>query len=135
MLKRGTPTIHISDCPDLGPVLFAVAACKNGGVFTGTARLKIKESDRGSAMAKELEKFGVSVQVNDDSVVVYPAKFHAPTGKLFGHNDHRIVMALSCMLTVTGGEIEGSEAVSKSMPNFFETLSQIGIKVTHYADN
>lgn len=135
MLKRGTPTIHISDCPDLGPVLFAVAACKSGGVFTGTARLKIKESDRGAAMAKELEKFGVSVKVNDDSVVVYPAEFHAPKESLCGHNDHRIVMALSCMLTLTGGEIEGSEAVSKSMPNFFEVLKQIGIKVTHYADN
>ncbi|MBQ4630102.1 MAG: 3-phosphoshikimate 1-carboxyvinyltransferase [Clostridia bacterium] len=135
MLKRGTPTIHISDCPDLGPVLFALAACKNGGVFTGTARLKIKESDRAASMAQELEKFGVSVKVNDDSVVVYPADFHEPNEVLNGHNDHRIVMSLACMLTLTGGEINGAEAVSKSMPNFFETLKQIGIKVKEIADN
>ena len=135
MLSRGTPTVHISDCPDLGPVLFALSACKNGGVFTGTARLKIKESDRAAAMAQELEKFGVSVRVDDDSVVVYPADFHAPTEPLLGHNDHRIVMALSVMLTLTGGEICGSEAVAKSMPNFFEALQSLGIKVTKYADN
>ena len=135
MLSRGTPTVHISDCPDLGPVLFALAACKNGGVFTGTARLKIKESDRAAAMAQELEKFGVSVRVDDDSVVVYPASFHAPTEPLQGHNDHRIVMALSIMLTLTGGEICGSEAVSKSMPDFFDALQSLGIKVTKYADN
>lgn len=135
MLSRGTPTVHISDCPDLGPVLFALSACKNGGVFTGTARLKIKESDRAAAMAQELEKFGVSVRVDDDSVVVYPADFHAPTEPLLGHNDHRIVMALSVMLTLTGGEICGSEAVAKSMPDFFEALQSLGIKVTEYADN
>lgn len=134
MLSRGTPTVHIADCPDLGPVLFALSACKNGGVFTGTARLKIKESDRAAAMAQELEKFGVSVKVEDDSVVVYPADFHAPTEPLCGHNDHRIVMSLAVMLTQTGGEIYGSEAVSKSMPNFFETLQSLGVQVTKYAD-
>lgn len=135
MLSRGTPTIHISDCPDLGPILFALAACKNGGIFTGTARLKIKESDRAAAMAQELEKFGVSVRVEEDSVVVYPAQFHAPSSVLCGHNDHRIVMSLAIMLTLTGGEIDGSEAVAKSMPDFFERLRKIGIEVEEYANN
>lgn len=135
MLSRGTPTIHISDCPDLGPILFALAACRNGGIFTGTSRLKIKESDRAAAMAAELAKFGVSVNVEADSVVVYPADFHAPLENLCGHNDHRIVMSLSVMLTLTGGIIEGAEAVSKSMPDFFGRLKDLGIKVIEYADN
>lgn len=135
MLSRGTPTVHISDCPDLGPILFALAACKNGGVFTGTARLKIKESDRAASMAQELQKFGVSVKVTDDSVVVYPAQFHAPKEILYGHNDHRIVMALSVLLTITGGTLDGAEAVAKSMPDFFAKLKSIGIKVNEYADN
>ncbi len=135
MLSRGVPTIHISDCPDLGPILFALAACKNGGVFTGTARLKIKESDRASAMAQELEKFGICVKVEEDSVVVYPGDFHSPTESLNGHNDHRIVMSLAVMLTLCGGEIDGAEAVAKSFPEFFDILKTIGIKVTQYADN
>lgn len=135
MLSRGTATIHISDCPDLGPILFALAACKNGGVFTGTARLKIKESDRALSMAQELEKFGVSVKVEEDSVVVYPADFHSPNSALYGHNDHRIVMALAVMLVISGGEICGAEAVAKSMPDFFERLRDLGIEVNEYADN
>ena len=49
-LSQGTPTLDISDCPDLGPVLFALAALNHGAVFTGTDRLKVKESDRGQAM-------------------------------------------------------------------------------------
>lgn len=132
MLSSGTPNIHIGDTPDLGPVLFAVAAAKHGGIFTGTRRLKIKESDRAAAMAAELKKFGTSVSIYEDTVVIYPAEFHAPSELLCGHNDHRIVMALSTLLTVTGGTIDGAEAVSKSYPTFFEDLASVGIEVIYH---
>lgn len=127
MLSKGTPTIHIGDCPDLGPILFAVAAAKNGGIFNGTRRLKIKESDRAAAMAEELKKFGTSVTVYEDTVVVYPADFHAPEERLDGHNDHRIVMALSVLLTVTGGTLNGAEASKKSFPDFFDVLRELNL--------
>lgn len=129
-LCTGTPVIHIADCPDLGPILFAVAAAKNGGVFTGTKRLKIKESDRAAAMAEELTAFGTAVTVHEDAVVVFPKEFHRPAAPLKGHNDHRIVMSLAVLLTLTGGEIEGAQAVRKSFPDFFEKISDLGIEVT-----
>lgn len=128
-LANGTPEIDISDCPDLGPVLFAVAAAKNGAVFTGTKRLKIKESDRAAAMAQELAAFGTKVTVEENSVTVIPADFHAPDRVLHGHNDHRIVMSLAVLLMLTGGEIQGAQAVRKSFPDFFEKLKQLGIEV------
>ncbi len=130
MLCHGVPTLHIGDCPDLGPILFAVAAAKNGGVFSGTRRLRIKESDRAAAMAEELRKFGAAVTVHEDSVVVFPADFHAPSEALCGHNDHRIVMALSVLLTLTGGSITGADAIKKSYPAFFRDLSLLGISVS-----
>jgi 3-phosphoshikimate 1-carboxyvinyltransferase len=126
-LLKGTPAINISDCPDLGPIMMAFAAAKSGGVFTGTRRLKIKESDRGAAMAEELSKFGVSVKVEEDTIVVYPIDFHKPEVALEGHNDHRIVMSLCVLLMLTGGSIRGIEAVNKSMPDFFEKLEQLGV--------
>lgn len=129
MIEAGVPNIHIGDCPDLGPILFATSAGKSGGIFGGTKRLKIKESDRAEAMATELKKFGVSVSVYDDSVVVYPAQFHAPCEELYGHNDHRIVMSLAVLLTTCGGTIDGAEAVKKSFPAFFDNLRQLGIEV------
>lgn len=128
-LSRGVPVIHIGDCPDLGPVLFAVAAAKHGGIFTGTRRLKIKESDRAATMCEELAKFGCLLDVREDSVIVYPREFHAPTEALSGHGDHRIVMALSVLLTITGGELDGAEAVAKSYPGFFADLRTLGIRV------
>jgi len=128
-LCSGTPTLHIADCPDLGPILFAVAAAKYGGVFTGTKRLKIKESNRAVVMAEELKKFGVSVTVHEDSVVVFPDNFKKPAEPLWGHNDHRIVMSMAVLLTLTGGEIDGAEAVKKSYPDFFDKLQMLGIEV------
>jgi 3-phosphoshikimate 1-carboxyvinyltransferase len=38
-------------------------------------------------------------------------------------------MALSVILTLVGGEIEGAEAVSKSYPDFFSVIKELGIKV------
>ncbi len=134
-LNIGTPTLNLSDCPDLGPVIFAVAAAKSGGVFSGTKRLKIKESDRGEVMAAVLRKFGVSVTVYEDEIVIYPVKFEAPLEPLFGYNDHRIVMSEAVLLTLTGGIIEGAEAVTKSFPDFFEKLASLGIEVREIEDN
>lgn len=131
-LLKGTPTINISDCPDLGPVLFAVAGAKHGAVFTGTRRLRLKECDRAEAMAEELKKFGIAVTVREDSVVVYPHDFHAPDDILSGHNDHRVVMALTVLSTLTGGEVEGAEAVRKSMPDFFDKIKTVRVEVSTY---
>ena len=128
-LCAGCPKIDLSDCPDLGPVLFAVAAAKNGAFFTGTRRLQLKESDRAAAMAQELAAFGTKVLVEGNSVTVTPVAFHAPDRVLHGHNDHRIVMSLAVLLMLTGGQIEGAQAVSKSFPDFFEKLKQLGIEV------
>lgn len=133
-LKKGTPALDISDCPDLAPILFAVAAAKNGGVFSGTRRLKIKESSRAEVMTEELAKFGVSSSVYDDEVIIYPIEFRKPSGELDGHNDHRIVMAEAILLTLTGGVIDGAEAVTKSFPDFFEKLKSLGIEVKEIED-
>ena len=118
----------LSGCPDLGPVLFALATYRGYGEFTGTRRLRYKESDRIETMRGELAAFGAEFDVEEDHVTIRCAQFHAPCRALSGHNDHRIVMALSVLCTVCGGEIEGAEAVAKSMPDFFEKLRALGGK-------
>lgn len=120
--------LDLSGCPDLGPVLFAAAAANGGAHFTGTRRLRIKESDRAQAMAEELKKFGIRVEVGENDVTVFPGKPWKPTESLSAHNDHRIVMAMALLSSVTGGEIEGAEAVRKSYPDFFESLHKLGLE-------
>ena len=129
LISEGTPTLDISDCPDLGPVLFALAAMKNGAVFTGTDRLKAKESDRGMAMHEELKKLGGGL-IFGDNVITVPKQELAYQGEaLSGHNDHRIVMAMSLILSRIGGEIGDAQAVRKSYPGFFEDIKRLGAKV------
>lgn len=130
-IKNGDSPINIADCPDLGPILFAVAALCGGARFIGTRRLKIKESDRAVAMKQELSKLGISIDVRENEVTVHGGRLHAPTEPLDGHGDHRIVMALSVLLTVTGGVIEGAQAVNKSFPDFFDRLTDLGVEL-HY---
>ena len=128
-LVRGCPEIDISDCPDLAPILMAVAAANNGVRLIGTHRLKIKESDRGAAMAEELAKFGCNTEVWKNEITVHPRVLKTPELPLSAHNDHRIVMALSLLCSITGGSIYGAEAVNKSFPDYFRKLASLGIKV------
>ncbi len=134
-LKSGRPELDISDCPDLGPILFAAAAADGrGAAFTGTKRLKIKESDRGWVMAQVLDKFGVEVIMEENRIEIGAGGIKAPEETLYGFNDHRIVMAEAVLLSLTGGIIEGAEAVSKSFPDFFEKLRSLGIEVAEIED-
>lgn len=125
-LSRTCPTIDVSDCPDLAPILMATASALNGVHLINTDRLKIKESDRGEAMATELRKLGVTVTVGDNEITVTaPDSLTTPKEPLCGHNDHRIVMASAVILSLVGGEIDGCEAVNKSFPDFFEILDTL----------
>ena len=125
----GTPTLDISDCPDLGPVLIALASMKNGATFTGTDRLKAKESDRGKTMHEELEKLGGGLIFSENKIIVPKQQLSDQGIVLNGHNDHRIVMAMSLVLSKIGGVIEGAEAVRKSYPKFFENIRNLGAEV------
>ena len=128
-ISSGIPVLDISDCPDLGPVLFALASLKNGATFVGTNRLKAKESDRGAAMHSELLKLGGGLVFGDNTITVPKQQLSYNGQALYGHNDHRIVMALSVILSKIGGTVDGVEAVKKSYPNFFEDIKQLGANV------
>ena len=128
-LKNGVKEFELSNCPDLAPVMFALSAVYGGAQFMGTARLKIKESDRANAMKQELEKFGIKVEVSENDVTIFGGQLVKPKETLCGHNDHRIVMALSLLCSVTGGSISEAESVAKSYPDFFEKIKSLGIVV------
>lgn len=128
-LYEGTPVLDVSDCPDLAPILMTLACALNGATLTGTARLKIKESDRGTVMKEELSKFGADIEIFENEIIVRKSPLHKSETLLCGHNDHRVVMSLAVISSLFGGEIEGAEAVRKSYPDFFEKLSEIGLEV------
>lgn len=129
----GKEAISVRDCPDLAPILLSVMALKGGGKLTNTARLSFKESDRAAAMKEELEKCGIKVTVEENSVTV-TGTAHSPHKPLLGHGDHRIVMALAVLLSKLGGTVTDAQAVSKSMPEFWQIMDFLGVKTSFSSD-
>lgn len=131
---RAAP-IDLNDCPDLGPVLFVLAAMAEGTTHICHAgRLRIKESDRIAAMEEELRRFGVQITSDEDNVWIQGT----PQGYvchevLHSHNDHRVVMALSVMALCSHSvcTIADAEAIRKSYPSFFSDVAAIHGKVEY----
>ena len=130
MLSKDFSEIDISNCIDLGPVLITFAALKNGARFIGTSRLKIKESDRGNAIAEELKKCGADISILENEIIVNKKELLSSTTPFNSHNDHRVAMALSLLSTQFDIEISGSECVSKSYPGYFEDLKMLGATIS-----
>lgn len=123
-------TADLSNCPDLGPALFALATQLEGtSIFTGCGRLRIKESDRIACMEEELRKLGCDISSKGDQVTVKGKTELNRNVILHGHNDHRIVMALAVLASISDGcIIEDGQAVSKSYPHFFDDFRACGME-------
>ena len=91
------------------------------------------KSDRAAVMAQELEAFGIKTELHENSVTIKPGRISAPDRELSSHNDHRIVMALTLLCSITGGVIDGAEAVRKSYPNYFDALKNLGLEAEYEA--
>ncbi len=136
LIHRGslkTAPVDLNDCPDLGPILFVLAAMAEGTTHISHAgRLRIKESDRIAAMEEELRKFGVRITSDEDNVWIEGQNTpYACEETLSGHNDHRVVMALCVMALCSSSvcTIEGAQAIRKSYPSFFDDVTAIHGKV------
>lgn len=114
--------------PDLVPILAVAGAYAEGKTHIRNAgRLRIKESDRLSAMAEELTRLGAKVEEQPDGLVIWggnPLK----GGRVNSHNDHRIAMSLAIAAGFSKEpvEIEGWECVKKSAPHFWSEFGSLG---------
>ena len=130
-IKKGCPTIDLSNNIDLGPILFTLSTLFHGAIFKGIKRLRIKESDRVDDMLTPLKEFGVKYELQEDEIKIYPIKEFVGDKHLHPVNDHRIVMSLIILLTTCGGYIDNIEAINKSYPNFLSDLESLGIGVKY----
>ena len=115
--------------PDIVPVMAAVAAYAEGEtVITGTERLKLKESDRITAVVEMLRSVGVEAGYDGKAIHI---RGSLPTGGVVdAKGDHRIAMAAAVLAAGGSGAvtIKGAEYVSKSYEGFFDMLNGIGVK-------
>jgi len=109
------------------PVLAVAAACARGVTTIGdAAELRVKESDRIAALARELDKMGVAVQERPDGMTIAgPQRFRG--ARVTSGGDHRVAMALAIAGLVAEGEtlIEDTACVATSFPQFAATLNAL----------
>ena len=120
--------VDVTQVPDLVPVLaVAMAGAQGESRITGAARLRIKESDRLSAIAGALNACGARVTELPDGLVIQGGQpLHGASVE--GCNDHRIVMAMAVAAALCDGEItiSDAEAVAKSAPAFWQEYASLG---------
>lgn len=132
--KATAHEIDLANCPDLGPVVTVLAAMSEGTtVIKNAGRLRIKESDRISAMETELKKAGVDISSTFDTITVNGGIDKNGDYVFESHNDHRIVMSMSVLATILNKPaiVKGANAINKSYPNFFDDLRKLNIKVEY----
>ena len=109
------------------PALAILGASSEGGlVVRDAAELRVKETDRITAIESNLQRMGVSIETTPDG-------FRIPGGQVFraaeidSAGDHRIAMAFSVAALAADGPsiIHGAESAGVSFPEFFSTLREI----------
>jgi len=109
------------------PVLAAIAPYTKDGLVVREAReLRVKESDRIAAVARNLRAMGAKVEEHEDGLTV-PGGQQLHGAEIDSEHDHRIAMAFSIAALRASGEtlIHGADAARISFPEFFEMLEGV----------
>ena len=117
---------NVRDCSDVFPSLAVVATqCETRTELGGIAHTRLQESDRIRAVADGINALGGRATAYADSIRIDPAQLH--DGTVDARGDHRVAMAFSVLgLQIPGVAIEGAESVSKTFPDFFAMLGELG---------
>jgi 3-phosphoshikimate 1-carboxyvinyltransferase len=112
------------------PLLAVVGSQISGGLqIRDASELRLKESDRLAATAVNLRAMGAEVEEFDDGLGVYgPTRLRG--ARIDSRGDHRIAMAFSIAALIADGEteIDGSECVAISFPEFYGLLESLTIR-------
>ena len=113
------------------PILAAVATqCRGETSLRNAGELRLKESDRLSAMTLELRKMGARIEEQPDGITI-----QGPTplrgAHVDSHADHRVAMALAVAGAVASGEtvLSGAEVIQESYPGFSAALGALGVNL------
>jgi 3-phosphoshikimate 1-carboxyvinyltransferase len=112
--------VDMADMPDIVPTFAVVAAFAKGTTtIKNVAHLKVKESDRLTAVINELTKMGISAKSEHDDLIVVGGTPHGAVIETY--NDHRMAMCFAIAgLVVPGIEIINEGCVGKSFPGFWD---------------
>ena len=123
-------TVEEAEVPSLIdelPMLAVLATQATGRtVVTGAEELRVKETDRIEAVAKNLRAMGAKIETTPDGFIIEgPQKLRG--AEIDSFHDHRIAMAFSIATLVAESDslIHGAECCAISYPEFFNILGEL----------
>ena len=119
--------LDLANAPDIAQTI--VVTCLGLQIkcnLTGLHTLKIKETDRLEALKNEIYKFGTAIDITDDSLHLSNHKPLKSGAEIETYNDHRMAMAFAPLALKTSFSIREAEVVSKSFPDFWDNLVELG---------
>ena len=126
----GTGAIHgididLHDVGELAPSIAAVALLASSpSHLRGIGHLRLHETDRLEALAREFNSLGGNVISHKDSLEIIPAPLHG--GTFHTYEDHRIATAGAMIgLRIPNIAVENVETTSKTFPDFPELWSNM----------
>jgi 3-phosphoshikimate 1-carboxyvinyltransferase len=124
-LKGGT--FDLNDMPDQAQTLAVLALFADSPVrIENVWNMRIKETDRLSALHTELRKFGAKVIEGEDFIVVHPLEAFPEKVEVATYGDHRMAMAFALAgLRIHNVTIQDPACVAKTFPEFFEVLKSL----------
>ena len=129
--QHPTPnTFDLTKTPDIAQTI--AVTCFGLGIgchLTGLHTLKIKETDRLEALRVELSKLGAAISVTDVDLTLQPRTQIHSNITIATYNDHRMAMAFAPLALLVPIQIQNAEVVSKSYPQFWSDLKQLGFSI------
>ena len=115
----------LGDAPELTMVLTALAALADSpSRFHGVAHIRVQETDRLAALAKELTRCGGDVTELPDGIEVRPRPLTGAV--LSSYDDHRLAMAWAVLgLGVDGIAVDDIATTRKTVPDFVGSWNRL----------
>ena len=122
----------LSNSPDIAQTI--AVSCYGLGIgcdLEGLHTLKIKETDRLTALYNELSLLGAKILVTDKSLHLAPGKNFKKGIAISTYDDHRMAMAFAPLAIKISLSIKKAEVVSKSYPDFWKDLNNLNFKIAN----
>lgn len=126
---RGGPLqgidIDMNDISDTAQTLACVAPFASGPTrIRNVAHMRLKETDRVTAVVTELQRAGLQVEEHPDGMTIHPGVIQPV--EIQTYDDHRMAMSFALLgLRTPGIRIADPGCTSKTYPNYFDDLEQL----------
>ncbi len=124
--KTNFEILNLVNASDIITPAAALMAISNGGEIIGAEHTKGKESDRIIKTCELLNAFSINCKPKKDGIILYGKELpKRPEVEIKTHMDHRLAMTAVILATYCGAEIDNTEIIKVTHPEFMDLISSL----------